>query len=82
MKTWLITLPLLCAVNIAMADDMAPEPSNAQPEAAMAKDTAKPAKPMRHTTRVKRLPRGDLRHCLELTDDEAIIRCAETGRKN
>ena len=84
MKTWLITLPILCAATLAMADEIPPEPTEAQPQAAMTQETAKPAKPMRHTRhthRVTRLPRGDLRHCLDLTDNEDIIRCAETGRK-
>ena len=81
MKNWIITLPLLCVVGIATAEDKMPVPA-AKPEAAMATETAKPAEaapPMRHKT--KRLPRGDLRKCLDLKDDMAIIRCAETGRK-
>lgn len=83
MKTWLITLSLLCVVIPAMADDIPPEPANAQPEAAMArevaKDTAQPAKAMHHRTR--RLPRGDLRHCLDLKDNAAIIACSEKRQK-
>lgn len=79
MKTWLITLPILCAATLAMADDIPPEPTGAQPQAVMSQETAKPAKTMHHRT--KRLPRGDLRKCLDLKDNEAIIRCAETGRK-
>lgn len=81
MKTWLITLPFLCAVGIAHAEDKMPAPA-AQPEAPMAKEATapvEPAKTMPHRT--KRLPRGDLRKCLDLKDNEAIIRCAETGRK-
>ena len=82
MKTWLTTLPFLFAAGIATAADKTPAPAP-QPEAAMAKEAAapaEPAKPMRHT-RIKRLPRGDLRHCLDLKENEAIIRCSETGRK-
>jgi len=79
MKTWLITLPMLCVASIAIAADEMPVPA-AQPEAAMAEEPAEHAAPMGHH-RVKRLPRGDLRKCLELTNNEAIIRCAETGRK-
>lgn len=30
--------------------------------------------------KVKRLPRGDLRNCLELKDNAAIIKCAETWK--
>ena len=29
----------------------------------------------------KRLPRGDLSHCLELKDNAAIIKCSESHRK-
>lgn len=78
MKTWLITLTLLGSVNIAMADEM-PSEQPAKAEAAPAPAAAPAAKPMRHKAR--HLPRGDLRHCLELKDNDAIIRCAETGRK-
>ena len=81
MKTWFITLPFLFAAGIATAADKTPAPA-AQPEAPMAKEAtapAAPAKTMHHRT--KRLPRGDLRHCLDLKDNEAIIRCSETGRK-
>jgi len=77
MKTWLIAIPFLLVANLVIADEK-PQQS-AQPEPAMA-----PAKPHhklhRHT--VRRLPRGDLRYCLELKDNEFIIRCAETGRKD
>ena len=79
MKTWLITLPLVCAVGVVMADDAAMAPSSTQAEAAMTRDAAEPARGKWH--KPKRLPRGDLRHCLELEDNMAIIRCAEGWRK-
>lgn len=78
MKNWLIALPLLFAFGLAKADDP-PKPSEpANTVTTPAK--AMPAKSSKH--KVRRLPRGDLRYCLELKDNEAIIRCAETGRKN
>lgn len=85
MKTWLITLPLFCAVGVALADGSAMAPPSPKPEAAMAPAKMAPANvaPTRGKWhKPKRLPRGDLRHCLELEDNMAIIRCAETLRKN
>jgi hypothetical protein len=88
MKTWLITPLLLCAAGLALAADKAPAPAPAHPPEAVkpepAPDTqaaapAMPAKSMHH--KAGHLPRGDLRHCLELKDSKAIIRCSETGRK-
>jgi hypothetical protein len=68
MKTWLISLPLMCVVGVAMADgvemDGTANPSAAPPAR---QQTAKPKHP----------PRGDLRYCLDLKTNEAIIRCAE-----
>jgi hypothetical protein len=86
-KTWSITLSLLCAAGIALADDNAPAPAPAvQPEAAAVAVTEKaaPAKPKHHRAawKAKRLPRGDLRKCLELKDNMAIIQCAENRRNN
>jgi len=80
MKTWLITLPLLCAVGVAQADGPAMLPSSPQPEAAAAPTKVEPARSTWHKPR--RLPRGDLRDCLALDGNRAIIRCAETGRKD
>jgi len=82
MKTWLITLPLLFVVGFAMADDSAQEQPQAQTETAKVPAKAKSTHSMRHKAKSNRLPRGDLRHCLELQGKEAIIHCAETGRKN
>jgi hypothetical protein len=85
MKTWLITLPLLFFVSLAMADDSAQGQPQAQTETAKvpakAKAKAKSTHSMRHKAKSNRLPRGDLRHCLELKGKEAIIHCAETDRK-
>jgi hypothetical protein len=68
MKTWLISLPLVCVVGIAMADAVEMEGSANQPPTATERNQiAKPKHP----------PRGDLRHCLDLKTNQAIIRCAE-----
>lgn len=80
MKTWLITLSLLGAAGIAAAADEMPTP---RPEAAMTKEAGAPAESAKITPHgAKRLPRGDLRKCLELKDNKDIIRCAETGRSH
>ncbi|MBM3747031.1 MAG: hypothetical protein FJW34_14675 [Acidobacteria bacterium] len=79
MHIWSIPLTLLCATGIALAADPAPAP---QPAAVPAVEQAAPAQPARmQRHKVKRLPRGDLRHCLELKDDKALIACAERRRK-
>lgn len=79
-KIGLMTLPLLCAANFALAQDVMP-PAAAAPvdtaEApAMAQASAQmaPRKPMQRQGR-------DMRRCLKLKANEAIIRCAEPGRK-
>ncbi|MEW5771095.1 MAG: hypothetical protein AB1831_12125 [Pseudomonadota bacterium] len=94
MKTWLITPLFLCATGLALAADKAPaephtppaqpataaKPEAAKPEASQsAAAPAQPAKPRYHKAR--RLPQGDLRQCLELKDNKAIIACAESRRK-
>ena len=72
-----IVLPLLCAVGVAMADDMGKAAAAAQPEAAAA-----PAAPGRMAGHVaRRLPGGDIRHCLDQETNAAIIRCSETRRR-
>jgi hypothetical protein len=78
-RTWFIALPLLCAAVVAQADGMpsASAAAGAEPAATQAKAPTSKI----HQARLKRLPRGDLRHCLDLTANEEIIRCAETRRK-
>jgi len=80
-KIGLMALPLLCAANLALAqdatpaaaaapvDDTAEAPAMVQASAQMA-----PSKPVRRQGR-------DMRRCLKLKTNEAIIRCAEPGRK-
>jgi hypothetical protein len=75
-----IALPLLFAVGVAMADDMGKDGAAAQPEAAAA--SASEAAPSRMAGHVaRRLPRGDIRHCLDMESNAAIIRCSETRRR-
>jgi len=40
-----------------------------------------PGKAPAHYRGSKRLPGGDMRHCLDLKTSAAIIRCSETRRK-
>ncbi len=72
MKTWFITLPLMCGVGIALAAGVEMD-GTANPTAAAPaqKQMAKPKHP----------PRGDLRYCLDLKTNKAIIRCAEKKPK-
>jgi hypothetical protein len=68
MRTWFISLPLVCVVGIAMAEGV--EKGGTEDQTAAAAAQTKLAKP-------KHPPRGDLRYCLDLKTNEAIIRCAE-----
>lgn len=80
MKTRLLTLTLLCAAGLAQADGMpdARPADEAKPASAQMQAQAKPAASRQ---KIMRLPRGDLRHCLELGSNEEIIRCAEKPPK-
>ena len=72
MKTWFIALPLVCGVGVAMAESVERDGAAHRTAAAPAqKQMAKPKHP----------PRGDLRYCLDLKTNEAIIRCAEKKPK-
>lgn len=75
-----IALPILCAVGAAMADDMGKEGAADKMEAAAAPAKA-PAQYRMAGQGTKRLPSGDIRHCLALRTNEAIIRCSETRRR-
>lgn len=79
MKTWLIPLTLLCAAALAQAADDMPD-ANPAPAAETA---PAPAQPQARAPQRKFTPRShaDLRHCLDLNSNEAIIRCAEKQRR-
>lgn len=72
MKTGFAVLCLALVLSPAWADDTAPPPP-VPAEQASAKAPAG-AKPQRRQG-------ADMRHCLGLKDNKAIIRCAEPGRK-
>lgn len=78
MKIGLMALPLLCAVNLALAQDATPTAAPADtaetPATAQAPAQMAPGKMLRRQGR-------DMRRCLKLKTNEAIIRCAEPGRK-
>ncbi len=73
-----IALPLVCAVGVALADDMGEGKAAGQTEAAVA---TQPAQDRMAGHAGKRLPSGDLRHCLDQQTNAAIIRCSEKPRK-
>ena len=85
MKTWIFTLPLLCAVNFALAADMGAAPAADKMESAAAPVKAAHHHRMHRRTvrkfRAVNLPRGDLRYCLDRKTNKAIIRCSEKRRK-
>ena len=78
-KTGFIMLPFLCAASIAMADSMGKEGPAEPMEIAAA-----PARASAHyrmaRSGMKRLPSGDIRHCLDMKTSAEIIRCSETRR--
>lgn len=74
MKIGLMTLPLLCAANLALAQDAMPAAAAAPADSAEAPAQMAPNKPLRRQGR-------DMRRCLKLKTNVAIIRCAEPGRK-
>jgi hypothetical protein len=91
MKKWIVTLPFLCATGVAMAQGVAAETAADQPAAVAAQ--AEPAAPDAAEAPVKakatsggraakrsakRLPTGDVRHCLDMKTRAEIIRCSET----
>lgn len=85
MKTWIFTLSLLCAVDLALAADMEVAPAADKMESVSAPVKAGGHHRMHRRTvrkfRAVNLPHGDLRYCLERKGNEAIIRCAETRRR-
>ena len=85
MKIGLMLLPLLCAAGVAMGQGAEPGAA-AAPDAAQAPDR----NPVQTRTDVRDShdrysgkPRQgrDMRRCLKLKTNAAIIRCAEPGRK-
>ncbi len=80
MKIGLMTLPLLCAANLALAQDATPV---APPtDTAEAQATAQATAPAQMApSKTQRRQGSDMRRCLKLKTNEAIIRCAEPGRK-
>lgn len=85
MKTGLLMVPLLCAAGVAMGQGAEPGAA-AAPDAAQSPDR----NPIQPRTDVRdshdryrgELRQGrDMRRCLKLKTNAAIIRCAEPGRK-
>ncbi len=78
MKARCIVLSCLLMATPALADGMPPTGPATAETTSQATEPARVAKTGLTPGRAKSLPRGDLRHCLELKDNMAIIRCAET----
>ena len=79
-KIGFMMLPLLCAAGVAMADSMGKEGA-AEPMASAAAPVNAPAHYRMASHGMKRLPSGDIRHCLDLKTSADIIRCSETRRR-
>ena len=79
-KIGFILLPLLCAASVAMADSMEKE-GTADQMAPAAVSAKAPAHHRMARHGAKRMPHGDLRSCLDLKTNAAIIRCSETRRR-
>jgi hypothetical protein len=82
MRKGLIMFMLAALAGMASAADKpadvkAPTPPKFVPAPAPAAQEAAPSSPMPKARARKRLPRGDLRHCLGLKDNAAIIKCSE-----
>jgi hypothetical protein len=77
MKIWLMVLPFVCAASVSMADGI--EGDATDQTAATAEQVTATQSASRQ--RGRRLPHGDMRHCLDLKSSQAIIRCSETRRK-
>ncbi len=70
--TWADAPPELSRETAAPAETHPEHTASGEPER---------ARPVSSRWAPKRLPRGDLRHCLELQDNDTIIRCAEKLRR-
>lgn len=85
MKTWLMMLPLVCAVNAAMAQGAETGGPAAQTEPVKTQEMARTQEnaQTREKATASRNKRqgGDLRHCLDRKTNKEIIRCSEKNRR-
>ena len=82
MKTttgWKI-LPLLCAASVAMAQEGGQQDAAGMAEPVAAQESVQVQQQATVRKDVRRQG-ADMRRCLELKTNAAIIRCAEPGRK-
>jgi len=79
MKTWLVTLPLLCAAGMAMAQGAADDKAAvAEPAATQGQAQAGPPA---GTAKARPRQGGDIRYCLERKSNKAIHGCAAKKRR-
>jgi hypothetical protein len=85
MKILLMMLPLLVAANVAMGQGVEPEAASTPDGVQVpAMNQVQPRTEVRdnHDRYMGKQRQGsDMRRCLNLKTNEAIIRCAEPGRK-
>lgn len=78
MRTAAVLLALFGTAPIAIAQDVMPP--DAPPEPAAAPASLDKQQQAAQRTAVRRQG-ADMRHCLDIKDRRAIIRCAERGRR-
>jgi hypothetical protein len=81
MKAWFIALPLVCMVSVAMAGGAEKGQKDQPAGQTQAGSIHHKAHHRMHTHRMKHFPKHDMRACLDLKDNKAIIRCSESRRK-
>jgi hypothetical protein len=86
MKAWFSALPLVCLVSVAMAGPVEgrhPMDQHAGQSAAGPIHHKAPHKAHhgKHRRSARHYPKGDMRSCLDLKDNKAIIRCSEQRKK-
>lgn len=78
MKIGHIAWPLMCIAGMAMAEA---DYSTTAPAAVAVQEPAAQPVVVKTSTRPQKETGPDMRRCLELKTNAAIIRCAESGRR-
>lgn len=81
MKMLLMVLPLMCAAGAALAQGSAPDGAPGVETMQEQEQPQAPAQAQLATRPVMQRQGADMRRCLQLKSNRAIIRCAERGRK-
>jgi hypothetical protein len=83
MKAWFSALPLVCLVSVAMAGPVeGNHPMDRHPGQSAAGPISHKVHHRVHKHPVRHFPKRDMRSCLDLKDNKAIIRCSEQRKKH